>query len=222
MQYCLLRAGERKCKVSRQENTVDKLSCHFCGFYAVGRNFFDFIPAMRRPPFLIDFTTVLSTSQCIEAPTFLFYSFILCWYIHFKRLLRSLPLLSCRAEWAHCCLTLFLVEEEKGKKKKKMPKKRNTRPLWPQTHENSAASRQRRASKIKINKGDERRHERRLSGCRNAGARDLRGEEDIEHWRKGGKTSFQVVSQIGQTRNSANCLKKWGGERNWGQRALAP
>lgn len=73
MQYCLLRAQERKCKVSRQENTVDKLSCHFCGFYTGGRNVFHFIPAMHRPPFQIDFTTVLSTSQCSEAPTFLLF-----------------------------------------------------------------------------------------------------------------------------------------------------
>lgn len=105
------------------------------------------------------------------------------------------------------------------RKRKKNPKHKDQSikkeekhtPLWPQTHDdNSDASGQRRARKIKINKGDERRHERRLSGCWNARAHDLRGEEDIEHWQKGGKTSLQVVSQIGQTRNSANCLKKWG------------
>lgn len=64
--YCRLRARERKCNVSQQQNTVNKLSCHFCGFYTGGRNFFDFIPAMCRPPFQIDFTTVPSASQCCK------------------------------------------------------------------------------------------------------------------------------------------------------------
>lgn len=72
MLHCLLRAWKRKLKVPPEENTVDKLSCLFCGFYTGGRNFFDFITAMRRPPFQIDFTTVQSTTQCSEAPTFSF------------------------------------------------------------------------------------------------------------------------------------------------------
>lgn len=70
MLHCLLRAWKRKLKVPREENTVDKLSRRFCGFYTGGRNFFDFITAMRRPPFQIDFTTVQSTTQCSEAPIF--------------------------------------------------------------------------------------------------------------------------------------------------------
>lgn len=167
---------------------------------------------MHRPPFLIDFTTVLSTSQCSEAPAFFIYLFCADTSIlngsqdlyHYFPAGPNGPIVA----WP-----CFLLKKKTKKKNKtqrpKYQKRRETRTTM--THDdNSAASGQRRAQKIKINKGDERRHERRLSGCWNARAHDLRGEEDIEHWQKGGKTSFQVVSQIGQTRNSANCLKKWG------------